>query len=148
MRSCSRFDFCLRSSSNLRSRAARFCLSCCRFVTRLCSLQGKGSFYIAQYPVHWTAQSALQFSFSARPVHSDTNSASLGSILAMQAAAIKHKDYSLTFLQSAVYSHVYSIIQLSELGCQWREQKCPNFKTVAKGMRMWAFLITSPTFYC
>ena len=42
-------------------------------------------FYIAQYPVRWTAQSALHFSSPARPVHSDTNLASLGSILAMQA---------------------------------------------------------------
>ena len=41
-------------------------------------------FYIAQYPVHLTAQSALHFSSPGRPVHSDTNSASLGSILAMQ----------------------------------------------------------------
>ena len=42
-------------------------------------------FYIAQCPVSWTAQSALHFPSPGRPVHSDTNSASLGS-----------KDYSLT----------------------------------------------------
>ena len=44
----------------------------------------KKSFYIAQYPVRWTAQSALHFfAFLDRPVHSDTNSASPGSILAI-----------------------------------------------------------------
>ena len=32
--------------------------------------------YIAQYPVHWTAQSALHFT-PGRPVHSDTSSTSL-----------------------------------------------------------------------
>ena len=50
-------------------------------------------FYIAQYPVRWTAQSALHVSSPGRPVHSDTNSASLGSILAMQQL---RNDYSLT----------------------------------------------------
>ena len=45
---------------------------------------GKGMFYIAQYPVRWTAQNALHFSSPGRPVQSDTNSASLGSILATQ----------------------------------------------------------------
>ena len=44
----------------------------------------KGMFYIAHYPVRWTAQSSLHLSSPGRPVHSDTNSASLGSILAMQ----------------------------------------------------------------
>ena len=37
----------------------------------------KGSFYIAQYPVRWTAQIALHFSSPGRPVHSDINSASM-----------------------------------------------------------------------
>ena len=54
----------------------------------------KVCFYIAQYPVRWTAQSALHFSSPGRPVHSDTNSASPGSILAMQQL---RNDYSLTF---------------------------------------------------
>ena len=36
--------------------------------------KGKSMFYIAQYPVCWTAQSALHFSSPGRPVHSDTNS--------------------------------------------------------------------------
>ena len=59
--------------------------------------KGKGSFYIAQYPVRWTAQSALHSLFASpgRPVHSDTNSASPGSILARQQLRAKAK--SLTF---------------------------------------------------
>ena len=40
-------------------------------------------FYIANYPVRWTTQRAIHF-ISGRHVHSDTNSASPGSILAMQ----------------------------------------------------------------
>ena len=41
----------------------------------------KGSFYIAQYPVGWTAQTSKRFTLFAlpgRPVHSDTNLASPG----------------------------------------------------------------------
>ena len=87
--------------------------------------KGKGSFYIARYPVCWTAQSALTlFALPDRPVHSDTNSASPGSILARQKICAKTK--SLTFPPSAVYSQVYSFIH------QWRERKCPIFETVAK----------------
>ena len=59
--------------------------------------KGRGSFYIAQYPVRWTAQSALHFLPSpGRPVHSDTNSASPGSILARQQLRAKAK--SLTWV--------------------------------------------------
>ena len=63
--------------------------------------QQKGMFYIAQYPVRWTAQSALHLSSPGRSVHSD-NSASLGSILAMQQL---RNDYSVTFPITA-YSQV------------------------------------------
>ena len=64
-----------------------------------------------------------------RPVHSDTNSASPGSILARQ--QLRDKIKSLTFPPLSIAR--YSFIQLSQLGPQWRERKCPNFKTVAKG---------------
>ena len=58
--------------------------------------KGKGSFYIAQYPVHWTAQKRFTlFASPGRPVHSDTNSASPGSILVRQQLRAKAK--SLTF---------------------------------------------------
>ena len=90
----------------------------------------KGSFYIAQYPVHWTAQSALRFfALPDRPVHSDTNSASPGSIIVMQQLHATTK--SLTFPPLSIAR--YSFIQLSQLGRQWRERKCPIFETVAKG---------------
>ena len=92
--------------------------------------KGKGSFYIAQYLVLWTAQSASHFFyFPGRPVHSDTNSASPGSILAMQELRAKTK--SLTFPPLSIAR--YSLKQLSQLGRQWREPKCPIFETVAKG---------------
>ena len=91
--------------------------------------KGKGSFYIAQYPVHWTAQSALHFLPSpGRPVHSDTNSASPGSILARQQLRAKAK--SLTFPPLSIAR--YAFIQLSQQGCQWKERKFPIFDTVAK----------------
>ena len=90
--------------------------------------KGKGIFYIAQYPFYCTAQSALHFSSPGRPVHSDTNSASIGSILPMQQL---RNEYSLTFIPLSIAR--YSFIQLSEQGRQWRERKCPIFETVAKG---------------
>ena len=107
-------------------------------------VKGNGSFYIAQYPVRWTAQSALHFLPSpGRPVHSDTNSASPGSILARQQLRAKAK--SLTFPPLSIAR--YSFIQLSEQGRQWRERKCPIFETVTKGIRTRAHLIVSPAFY-
>ena len=94
--------------------------------------KGKGSFYIAQYPVRWTAQSALHcFALPDRPVHCDTNSASPGSILARQQLRAKTK--SLTFPPLSIAR--YSFLQLSQLGRQWRERKCPNFETVERGIR-------------
>ena len=73
-------------------------------------------FYIAPYPIRWTAQSALHFSSPGRPVHSNTNSASHGSILAMQQL---RNDYSLTFPSLSIAR--YSFIQLSRL--RRREEK-------------------------
>ena len=92
--------------------------------------KGKGSFYIAKYPVRWTAQSALHFlpPLAGRPVHSNTNSASPGRILARQQLRAKAK--SLTFPPLSIAR--YSFIQLSEQGRQWRERKCRIFETVTK----------------
>ena len=53
---------------------------------------------------------------TGRPVHSDTNSASPGSILARQ---------QITFPTLSIYSWV-------NRGHQWRERKCPIFETVTK----------------
>ena len=64
-----------------------------------------------------------------RPVHSDTNSASPGSILARQQLRAKTKSITCPPLSIATYS----FIQLSQLGPQWRERKWPIFETVAKG---------------
>ena len=68
------------------------------------------------------------FASPGRPVHSDTNSASPGSILATQQLRAKAK--SLTFPPLSIDR--YSFIQLSEQGRQWRERKCPIFETVTK----------------
>ena len=73
--------------------------------------KGRGSFYIAQYPVHWIAQSALHFLPSLTELRATTK--------------------SLTFPLLSIAR--YSFIQLSRPGRQWREGKCPIFQTVAKG---------------
>ena len=94
------------------------------------SVKGKGSFYIAQYPVRWIAQSASHFLPSLTDLFIPTPfSASLGSILAMQQLRAKTK--SLTFPPLSIAR--YSFIQLSQQGRQWREGKCPIFQTVPKG---------------
>ena len=67
-------------------------------------------FYIALYPVRWTAQSALHFPPLADLFISTPFSASLGSILAMQQL---RNDYSLTFPPLSIAR--YSFIQLSRL---------------------------------
>ena len=69
------------------------------------------------------------FAFPGRPVHSDTNSASPGSILVMQQLRTTTK--SLTFPPLSIAR--YSFIQLSQLGRQWRDRKCAIFENVAKG---------------
>ena len=69
------------------------------------------------------------FALPDRTVHSDTNSASPGSILAMQQLRAATKPLTFPPLSMARYS----FIQLSQLGRQWRERKCPIFETVAKG---------------
>ena len=95
-------------------------------------LKGKGqrSFYIAQYPVRWTVQSALHFLPTLTDLFIPTPfSASPGSILASQQLRAKTK--SLTFPPLSIAR--YSFIQLSQQGRQWRERKCPIFETVAKG---------------
>ena len=98
----------------------------------LCTVKkkGKGSFYIAQYPVRWTAQSASHFLPSLTDLIIPTSfSASPGSILARQQLCAKTK--SLTFSPLSIAR--YSFIQLSQQGCEWRERKCPIFETVANG---------------
>ena len=78
--------------------------------------------YIAQYPVHWTAQNALHFtalqtcSFRHRLDFSEKHSSH---------AAIMREDYSLTF--STQYIARYSFIQLGELGCCGENE---NYKTL------------------
>ena len=73
----------------------------------------KGSFYIAQYPVRWTAQSASHFLPSLTDLFIPTPfSASPGSILARQQLRAKTK--SLTFPPLSIAR--YSFIQLSEQG--------------------------------
>ena len=81
--------------------------------TNVTKYGGKGSFYIAQYPVRWTAQSASHFLPSLTDLFIPTPfSASPGSILARQQLRAKTK--SLTFPPLSIAR--YSFIQLSEQG--------------------------------
>ena len=68
------------------------------------------------------------FAHPGRPVHSNTNSVSPGSILVMQ--QLRATTRSLIFPPLSIAR--YSFIQLSRLGRQQRERKCPIFETVAK----------------
>ena len=91
----------------------------------------KGSFFLysaVSSPLDRSKRFTL-FAFPGRPVHSDTNSASPGSILVRQQFRAKTKSLTCPPLSIARYS----FIQLSQLGPQWRERKCPIFETVAKG---------------
>ena len=85
-------------------------------------------FYIAQYPVRWTDQSALHFSSPGRPVRSDTNSASLGSILAMQQL---RNDYSLAYPPLSIAR--YSFIQLSRLRRREEKENAQTSKQYQRG---------------
>ena len=88
--------------------------------------KGKGMFL---YPVRWNAQSTLYFSSPGRPVRCDTNSASLGSILAMQQLL---ENTIFTHISTAVYNQVL-IYTADWTEASWRERKCPNCETVSKG---------------
>ena len=75
----------------------------------------KGMFYIVQYPVHWTAQSALHF---APPLPPTRQTYSFRHQLCFSGehsihAAITRNDYSLTFPQLSIAR--YSFTQLSGL---------------------------------
>ena len=92
--------------------------------------KGKGSFYIAQYPVRWTAQSASHFLPSLTDLFIPTPfSPSPGSILARQQLRTKTKSLAFPPLSIARYS----FIQLSRQGRQWRERKMPNLRNGSKG---------------
>ena len=103
----------------------------------------KGMFLYSAVSSPLDRSKRFTLSSPGRPVHSDTNSASPGSILARQQLRAKTK--SLTFPPLSIAR--YSFIQLNQLGCQWRERKCPIFETVANRIRTRAHLIASPAFY-
>ena len=88
----------------------KLCLDFSLFLAGSCSYRGMVWFYIALYPVRWTAQSALHFPPLADLFIPTPFSASLGSILAMQQL---RNDYSLTFPPLSIAR--YSFIQLSRL---------------------------------
>ena len=88
-----------------------------RYVFILRSIQSVGPF------------KALYTSPPDRTVHSDTNSTCLGSILA--SCNYARRLFIFNHISTAVYSQVL-IYTAESTGASWREQKCPNIKTVAK----------------
>ena len=72
---------------------------------------------------HLDSSKCFTFSSLGRPVHSDTNSAYLGSILAMQQL---RNDYSLTCPPLSIAR--YSFIQLSQLGRREEKEKAQTSK--------------------
>ena len=88
----------------------------------------KGIFLYSAWPLDRSKRFTL-FALPDRLVHSDTNSASPGSILARQQLRAKTK--SLTFPPLSIAR--CSVTQLGQLGRQLRERTFPIFETVAKG---------------
>ena len=85
-------------------------------------------FYIALYPVRWTAQSALHSPPLADLFIPTPFSASLGSILAMQQL---RNDYSLTFPPLSIAR--YSFIQLSRLRHREMKENAQTSKRYQRG---------------
>ena len=85
-------------------------------------------FYIALYPVHWTAHSALHFPPLADLFIPTPFSASLGSILAMQQL---RNDYSLTFPPLSIAR--YSFKQLSRLRRREVKENAQTSKRYQRG---------------
>ena len=83
----------------------------------------KARFYIAQYPVHWTAQSTLHFAHPPprRPVHSRHQLNFSGK---HSRRIIMRNDYSLPFPPLSIAR--YSFIQLSELGRRGENETAPS----------------------
>ena len=104
----------MRTTVLVRIQASHECVSS---RTLLLSITFVRCFYVAQYPVNLNDQYALHFftPSSGRSVDSDTNSTSLGSILAITAQRIF-------------------------TGASWIEQKCQSFEM---GIRSQAFSIES-----
>ena len=85
-------------------------------------------FYIALYPVRWTAQRALHSPPLADLFIPTPFSASLGSILAMQQL---RNDYSLTFPPLSIAR--YSFIQLSRLRRREMKENAQTSKRYQRG---------------
>ena len=95
---------------------------------KLCVVKKKVWFYIALYPVRWTAQSALHSPPLADLFIPTPFSASLGSILAMQQL---RNDYSLTFPPLSIAR--YSFIQLSRLRRREMKENAQTSKRYQRG---------------
>ena len=97
-------------------------------VNQLIKKKVKVWFYIALYPVRWTAQSALHSPPLADLFIPTPFSASLGSILAMQQL---RNDYSLTFPPLSIAR--YSFIQLSRLRRREMKENAQTSKRCQRG---------------
>ena len=83
--------------------------------------------YIARYPVLGTAQNALHFTACGRPVHSNANSTSLGSIQSRCNYCAKNiRSHSHHPPQPG--THLHRRVNWSNVS----ERNCPSFETAAR----------------
>ena len=89
-------------------------------------IKNKFSYRIAHYPVHWTVKELSTLPLPpSTPVHSDTNSACLESILAMQQLRAKtnHSNMSTTVNSQVL---IYT--------AEWSGAKIPNLRNGSQGV--------------
>ena len=115
------------------------CVGWKQFCKMYLHLKGKGMFYLAQYPVCWTAQSALHFT-PGRPVHSGTNSTFLRYILSSNHAAIMHGDYSLVQISTTAYNQV-ARTKMPKLRNSSKEVSNPEYLDCESGIAKIAYII-------
>ena len=121
-------DTALYKNYLLRAKRTVHCVTKC---VQQCRFDGFIQFEYEQCMIVYSAVATPLHRWKLfTPVHSDTSSTSLGSILAKQQLRAKMY-YSLTFPPLSIAR--YSFIQLSGLRTSWRERTCPNFETVANG---------------
>ena len=114
-------------SPTTSSSACKFTFSPFRTTRANCNGKGKNVVFIQRSIQSVGPLKALYTSPPGRPVHSDTDSTSLESILAtmqLRAKTIHSHFHHRLFIYTGEWTEA-----------SWRERKCPNFETVAK----WVF---------
>ena len=113
----------------------------CAYV-RVCVWKCKGMVLYSAVSSPLDRSKRFTLSSPDRPVHTDT----------VLGFSWKHSSHAaiaqrlFTHISTTVYSQVL-IYTAESTEASWRERKCPNFETVAKGIWTRALSIASPAFY-